>query len=1065
MYNTAAFDPKIYPNLARATRPLNLNPNPLIGMDDILQTILAGLHKDEMSNILLIAEAGGGKTATVQEFARRYNNRYLVLETSIAQMQVGGNEYMAHNFKALFHEMVKYRQREDSKRELVLFIDEIHQLPMASPAAVEDLKPEFARSAQLGVHIIGASTYEEYIHYIKTNMAFQERFQLVNLPVADADKTFKILKSRMRRQHDIKQTPQTDHLLREIVYYTDTYIKDRIQPRKSTDLFDQMLGWVRIGKPFNHKLLSDVLYRETNVRIDLQGNAQHMKDYLNSRVYNQPLAINAILGNAYSAILGVVDETKPRGVYLFVGPTGTGKAENSNTVVPIYDKSKNSITYKKHGKLNPGDWVFARDGHPEQVTAVFHHHNKTMYRVKLSDGRYLDVDGNHLWQYKSRHGNGAKKWKISNTLDLYHKMQNQYISKGRAAADIKFVIPMNQAVQWPKKQYKLDPYALGTFIGNGCLTVDPLILSSNDPETVNEVKHLIGATYAKKGKSNYNWTFGDPHPASPRFRLIQAFDIITAELLGKYSYQKFIPKEYQTGSIEQRWHLIQGLFDTDGSIVNNNNRFSISYSTTSLKLAKDIQHVLYSLGISSQITNNGKHAHGVHDEYQLHVQCDAKNKPNFFRLSRKKKIALKAIVAEASKKRHKTFDQVIGIRSITKLPKKQDATCIMVDDPEHLYQAGDFVVSHNTELAKAFTTAMFGESAQLTIFDMAEYQEPDDVTIFQKRLTDKVLSTNTPVILLDEIEKAAKGVGTLLFSVFDEARLNDKNGRPVNFANIFFLCTTNAGSHVFDDFAGRGYTDEESNQALEDYNKLIFENLANDPIFPTPLLGRMTGFVPFNPMTDATNKKIAHRQLRRVAKKFMEKQNVKVRYDEPNIIRYVTEEKLDDSAEAGGARQISTIIKKDITNNISRYLLFGHEDVTDVYVTTEGISRTLNENEVKSREKIKVEPTQATIIEDDYKNAVHKFKHELIKTLTTYKKMGLYIRANSKSIFQVLSRIDLDDDPKIAINELFKPVQEYIEDIKNWDVQYSKNPELAPEPRPKTHITITVANNEIEVHN
>lgn len=79
--------------------------------------------------------------------------------------------------------------------------------------------------------------------------------------------------------------------------------------------------------------------------------------------------------------------------------------------------------------------------------------------------------------------------------------------------------------------------------------------------------------------------------------------------------------------------------------------------------------------------------------------------------------------------------------------------------------------------------------------------------------------------------------------------------------------------------------------------------------------------------------------------------------------------------------------------------------------------------------------------------------------------MGLYIRANSKPIFKVLSRIDLDDDPKIAINELFKPVQEYVETIKNWDIQYSEHPELAPEPRPKTHITITVANNEIEVHN
>ena len=230
---------------------MQLNENPLLGRDEILQTILANLHKSEMSNVLLLAEAGGGKTATVQEFARRYINQYVVLETSIAQLEADGKSNLAKNLKELFFELEKYNKNEDSVhgRELVLFIDELHRLPMESPSAVEDLKPEFARSSQLGIHIIGATTYAEYSQWILKNQALNERFQTLNLPVADDKLTFKILKSRMSTvyKHDVKETPMTDHILKEIIYYTDLYIKAHVQPRKSTDILDQMIGWVRVG--------------------------------------------------------------------------------------------------------------------------------------------------------------------------------------------------------------------------------------------------------------------------------------------------------------------------------------------------------------------------------------------------------------------------------------------------------------------------------------------------------------------------------------------------------------------------------------------------------------------------------------------------------------------------------------------------------------------------------------------------------------------------------------------------------------------------------------------------
>ena len=95
-------------------------------------------------------------------------------------------------------------------------------------------------------------------------MALLERFQLINLPVADNELTYKILKSRLKKEYHYSEDSEIDHILREIIYYTDTYIKDRIQLRKSTDLLDQMMGWVAIGEKFSHELLAKVLYRATN---------------------------------------------------------------------------------------------------------------------------------------------------------------------------------------------------------------------------------------------------------------------------------------------------------------------------------------------------------------------------------------------------------------------------------------------------------------------------------------------------------------------------------------------------------------------------------------------------------------------------------------------------------------------------------------------------------------------------------------------------------------------------------------------------------------------------------
>lgn len=394
---------------------------------------------------------------------------------------------------------------------------------------------------------------------------------------------------------------------------------------------------------------------------------------------------------------------------VFSGPAGVGKSVTNDTLIPVYDKS-GKITMKRNGDLKVGDYVFNRYGKPEKVIGVYPHPQEEIYRVKLVDGRYLDVSGEHLWTYKNRSGNGAKRWKVINTIDFYHKVHDSMIiRRGKKTPDVKYVIPVSHGVDWPKLNHKIDPYIVGAFIGNGVLRQHQLTFSSNDYETVNKLAVLLGAGKPIKHKKNYSWVFPLKRAIKinrTEFKKFIGTKDVLPELAGYKANDKFIPESYKYGSRAQRWALIQGLFDTDGSITNDFRR-RIVYSTTSKQLIYDIQFVLYSLGIRSTIHDNGIHGVGVNSEYNLLVQCNSEDKQKFFSLTRKKVIAISAVGLDKQKRAVKRFDEVIGVRSITKLNKKEDATCIYVDDPEHLYQVGDFVVTHNTTVAELFGKALY----------------------------------------------------------------------------------------------------------------------------------------------------------------------------------------------------------------------------------------------------------------------------------------------------------------------------------------------------------------------
>ena len=439
------------------------------------------------------------------------------------------------------------------------------------------------------------------------------------------------------------------------------------------------------------------------------------------------------------------------GIIIFSAPTGSGKAVLDNTLIPVAD-DKHYVQIKD---LKVGDLVYNRLGSPVKVLGVYPQGKKDVYRVQFTDGRYLDCCKDHLFSYytqdqKHKHTHGkystSPKFNVSTVEELLSHGVS-YDGKNNRL-HLRYWIPNNQPVERKEQNYYLHPYVLGVLIGDGCLTGRVLTISSNDSFIVEKVSSLLGIENSSKRNSihNYNWTFIDSGRTlcEERTRLVQTADVLSEipELINTHSYEKFIPDLYKYGSIEQRYELLQGLFDTDGFA--DKSRARVSFSTTSKQLVDDVREVLWSLGISSTVEiDNRLSGHHKHVGYTIYVRTSFQVKKKLFTLSRK----LNNIIDyeeyhRAANKKIRCYD-FIGIQSIEKLDKQEDMTCICVDDEEHLYQVSNqYIVTHNSSTMAACinTFSQKGDVLDNTVWSTLEdpieyrFESTDSFKITQKEM-------------------------------------------------------------------------------------------------------------------------------------------------------------------------------------------------------------------------------------------------------------------------------------------------------------------------------------------
>ena len=217
----------------------------VIGRDKEISLIIETLIRKNKNNPLLVGDAGVGKTAIVEELARRIKrgNVPKILQDKKIVMLEMGSLVAGTKYRGEFEEKLTRLIKElESNPDIILFIDEIHTIVNAGGAegainASDILKPYLARGK---IKIIGATTTNEYNRFILKDKALTPRFELIRILEPSILETINILnkvKVSFEKHYNIKITKEN---IKDIVNLANIYIIDKKNPDKSLDILDSV---------------------------------------------------------------------------------------------------------------------------------------------------------------------------------------------------------------------------------------------------------------------------------------------------------------------------------------------------------------------------------------------------------------------------------------------------------------------------------------------------------------------------------------------------------------------------------------------------------------------------------------------------------------------------------------------------------------------------------------------------------------------------------------------------------------------------------------------------------
>ncbi|MDR6226191.1 ATP-dependent Clp protease ATP-binding subunit [Desmospora profundinema] len=382
-------------NLSHAAQADQIDP--VIGRDKEVARVIETLNRRNKNNPVLIGEPGVGKTAIAEGLAlkiaqgdvpRKLKGKEVhLLDVSSLVANTGIRGQFEERMKQLIAEL-------QERKEVILFIDEIHQLVGAGSAegssdAGNILKPALARGE---LQVIGATTLKEY-RRIEKDAALERRFQPILVKEPAMEEAVQILEGLRKNYEEYHRVRYTDEALRACVTLSHRYIQDRHLPDKAIDLLDEAGSKVNLlhetgdkddlqerleqiqaekeeatrledyeraarlrdeERELEQKLaqadqasaseavvdvetIQRLVEEKTGIPVrqlqqDERENMKHLADRLNTQVIGQKEAVHQVARAIRRNRAGLRKSSRPIGSFLFVGPTGVGKTELAKTL-------------------------------------------------------------------------------------------------------------------------------------------------------------------------------------------------------------------------------------------------------------------------------------------------------------------------------------------------------------------------------------------------------------------------------------------------------------------------------------------------------------------------------------------------------------------------------------------------------------------------------------------------------------------------------------------------------------------------------------------------------------
>lgn len=375
---------------------------------------------------------------------------------------------------------------------------------------------------------------------------------------------------------------------------------------------------------------------------------------------------------------------------MFGGALGAGKALTYDCPVLT------PWGWKPIGELKVGSKVSATDGTVTHVIGVYPQGKRPCYKLTWHNGATTICDENHIWlawvtgksrkkkNKRSHARDAARKWTTDEIFKRFHELKTINGSQ-------RFAIPVidepvaynvhgeNRGPNLHLTRDLIPPYVLGALLGDGCV-VSRAHLHSADEEIADIISDDIG-----REVKPHKFSIGKSCQSYPLHDFIKPLKLLG--VLGCRSWEKFIPRIYKYGSVEERWSLLQGLMDTDGWVESDGGCY---FTSTSKQLADDVAEVASSLGAvtfkrrkTPKYTHKGQKKEG---RVAFTVRIKIPDSTRLFRLRRKKELA----TAEPQ-------SMALYLSKIEKIGKR-DTVCIQVAHPNSLFIIDDFVVTHNTDV-------------------------------------------------------------------------------------------------------------------------------------------------------------------------------------------------------------------------------------------------------------------------------------------------------------------------------------------------------------------------------